>query len=90
MENEEMFFKMAMEEWKNYPNIHLLGNPKAQSEHSDRLAVFSFLIYHPRSKLYLHQNFVAALLNDVFGIQVKITLYKIFTDLQKMFKIKLR
>ena len=71
MESEENFYKMALNEWKNYPNIHLLGNHQTHSENSERLSVFSFLIYHPKSKLYLHQNFVAALLNDVFGIQVK-------------------
>ncbi|CAF4151093.1 unnamed protein product, partial [Adineta steineri] len=36
-----------------------------------RLAIFSFLIYVPIFKKYLHHNFICVLLNDLFGIQVR-------------------
>ena len=36
---------------------------------SSRLPVFSFLIRHEDSGLFLHHNFVSSLLNDLFGIQ---------------------
>lgn len=47
-------------------NIVVLG-PTAV----DRLPIFSFLVRHPQSGLYLHHNFVCAVLNDVYGIQVR-------------------
>ena len=36
-----------------------------------RLPIFSFIIRHSTSGLYLHHNFVCAVLNDVFGIQAR-------------------
>jgi len=36
-----------------------------------RLAIFSFLISIPQLNKYLHYNFICALLNDLFGIQVR-------------------
>lgn len=45
-------------------NLHLLGNLN-----SERISIFSFLIKHPETGLYLHSNFVSSLLNDLFGIQ---------------------
>ncbi|CAF3318405.1 unnamed protein product, partial [Rotaria sp. Silwood2] len=41
------------------------------SQKIPRLAIFSFLIYVPMIKKYLHYNFVSSLLNDLFGIQVR-------------------
>jgi len=38
---------------------------------SSHLPIFSFLIKHPESGLFLHHNFVVALLNDLFGIQAR-------------------
>ena len=70
MKKEEEFYLNALNAWKDVPNLHLLGNHSSQSTHRDRLAVFSFMVFHQDSNLYLHHNFVAALLNDIFGIQV--------------------
>eukprot|EP00049_Salpingoeca_infusionum_P010822 m.186635 g.186635 ORF g.186635 m.186635 type:complete len:1101 (+) comp14759_c0_seq2:41-3343(+) len=47
-----------------HPNIHVLGNSSLS-----RLAIISFNIYHPAAQLYLHHNYVNALMNDLFGIQ---------------------
>ncbi|XP_028516147.1 uncharacterized protein LOC110243543 [Exaiptasia diaphana] len=64
MEQEEKLCRMAFSTWRNSPNLVLLGNKTSQ-----RLPIFSFLIRHPFSGLYLHYNYVSALLNDLFGIQ---------------------
>jgi hypothetical protein len=37
----------------------------------ERFPLFSFLIRHEQSNLFLHPNFVTALLNDLFGIQTR-------------------
>lgn len=55
-----------------HPCIKLLGplqcvDPAAPP----RLPVLSFLVAHPASGLYLHHNFVCALLNDLFGVQAR-------------------
>lgn len=55
-----------MQKWQDIPLLKILGNTKAS-----RLPIFSFVIYHPVSGLYLHHNFVCALLNDLFGIQTR-------------------
>ena len=44
--------------------VVLMGHASAS-----RLPVFSFLIAHQPSGLYLHPTFVSALLNDLFGVQ---------------------
>lgn len=36
-----------------------------------RIPIFSFLVHHPPSGLFLHHYFVSALLNDLFGIQAR-------------------
>lgn len=54
----------ALETLRAVPNLHLLGNLKAA-----RLPIVSFNVRH--GGLLLHHNFVAALLNDLFGIQVR-------------------
>ena len=58
------FNRRALSAWNNSENLVLLGNPAVS-----RLPIFSFLIRHPISGLFLHHNFVCALLNDLFGIQ---------------------
>jgi selenocysteine lyase/cysteine desulfurase len=50
----------------NIPSLIILG-----SQTVSRLAIFSFLIYVPMIKKYLHYNFICSLLNDLFGIQVR-------------------
>lgn len=56
---------MVLSHLRKIPEIILLGN---SSQSIKRLAVFSFLVRHPRGT-FLHHNFVCAVLNDVFGIQ---------------------
>lgn len=74
---ENRFISMAMSAWKKNPSIVILGNPDL-----DRVAIFSFLIKYnssgisrkresPSETLFLHHNFVSALLNDLFGIQTR-------------------
>lgn len=59
-----MFKRKAIDFLRQIPNIHLLG-----SLITERLPLFSFLVRHEQTGLYLHSNFVSALLNDLFGIQ---------------------
>jgi selenocysteine lyase/cysteine desulfurase len=47
-----------------HPAVHVLGNLTCP-----RLAIVSFLVRH--GGRYLHHSFVAALLNDLFGIQAR-------------------
>lgn len=63
-EHEERFIRRAIERWKDVPNLWVLGNHDAE-----RLSIVSFVIKHDGR--YLHHNFVAALLNDLFGIQAR-------------------
>ena len=51
--------------WEGNPRIEILGSCQAR-----RLAVVSFRARHGEG-LYLHHNFVVALLNDLFGIQAR-------------------
>ncbi|HZO13558.1 MAG TPA: aminotransferase class V-fold PLP-dependent enzyme, partial [Polyangiaceae bacterium] len=59
---EESFIRRAIESWEQNPNIRILGNHDAW-----RLSIVSFIVRH--GDRYLHHNFVAALLNDLLGIQ---------------------
>ena len=52
--------------WKENPNIRILGAHGVR-----RLSIFSLLMYHPGSGKLLHHNFIAALLNDLYGIQAR-------------------
>ncbi|XP_055926526.1 uncharacterized protein LOC129958245 isoform X2 [Argiope bruennichi] len=65
-EREQQICRSIFSMWKNIPGLHLLG-----SQSVPRLPIFSFVIQHPESGLYLHHNFVCALLNDLFGIQTR-------------------
>jgi hypothetical protein len=47
-------------------NLKLLGNLNEK-----RLSLFSFLVKHEQTGLFLHSNFVSSLLNDLFGIQTR-------------------
>jgi selenocysteine lyase/cysteine desulfurase len=64
MQQEHAFWRMAKEAWASDKAIHVLGNLEVE-----RLPIVSFNIRH--GSQYLHHNFVAALLNDLFGIQVR-------------------
>jgi selenocysteine lyase/cysteine desulfurase len=61
---EDAFARRALESWGENPKIEILGNPRLE-----RLAIVTLGIRHaPR---LLHSNFVAAVLSDLFGIQVR-------------------
>ncbi|CAD5112093.1 DgyrCDS1333 [Dimorphilus gyrociliatus] len=63
----EMYLKdKALKIWLKNRNIHILGNCAL-----DRLPIFSFLIRHPETGLFLHHNFISTLLNDLYGIQAR-------------------
>jgi len=61
--HEEQFLRRAVDQWQRNENMQILGNVNA-----DRLSILSFVVKRPRG-LYLHHNFVVALLHDLFGIQ---------------------
>ncbi|XP_033107434.1 cysteine desulfurase SufS-like [Anneissia japonica] len=63
---ENEFVKLAFEKFKKTPEIVILGSTTAK-----RLPIFSFLVRHPQSNKLLHHNFVAVLLNDLYGVQVR-------------------
>ncbi|MEM1416247.1 MAG: aminotransferase class V-fold PLP-dependent enzyme [Myxococcota bacterium] len=59
---ERAFTTRAIAAWRDEPNLLILGNPDLW-----RLSIVSFVVRH--GGRYLHNNFVVALLNDLFGIQ---------------------
>lgn len=59
-----LFNRKGIEFIKTIKNLHILGSLSVK-----RLPIFSVLIQHEESGLYLHHNYVTALLNDLFGIQ---------------------
>jgi selenocysteine lyase/cysteine desulfurase len=61
---EDSFVRRALRSWGANRQIEILGNTR-----SDRLGIVSFGVRHPRG--LLHSNFVAAVLSDLFGIQVR-------------------
>lgn len=60
---ERDLVRRAISSWDTHPNIHILGNINAE-----RLSIVSFVIRRSGG-MYLHHNFVVAVLNDLFGIQ---------------------
>ena len=62
---EERLWQQVLGRWEGHPRIEILGSHQAR-----RLAVVSFRVRHGDG-LYLHHNFVVALLNDLFGIQAR-------------------
>ena len=62
---EERLWQQVLGRWEGNPRIEILGSHQAR-----RLAVVSFRVRHGEG-LYLHHNFVVALLNDLFGIQAR-------------------
>jgi selenocysteine lyase/cysteine desulfurase/CRP-like cAMP-binding protein len=59
---EQDFVRRALRSWSANPRIEILGNPDVE-----RLGIVSLGIRHGDG--LLHSHFVAALLNDLFGIQ---------------------
>ena len=66
MSREEELCRRVFREWESVHELMVVG-PHSVS----RLPIFSFLIRHPTSGLFLHHYFVSALLNDLFGIQAR-------------------
>lgn len=80
---EKALAALAHRAWRTHPHILLLGNTNTPlvtgsnaqltTEAPARLPILSFAVrYAPDPSLLLHHNFVAALLNDLFGIQVRV------------------
>ena len=68
---EHELMKLAKQKLSNIPNFHLLGNGFVEGNHHN-LPILSFLITAPSqssNSLFLHHNYVSAILNDLFGIQ---------------------
>ena len=59
-------YRKALAAWSSSSNLVLLGSTSVS-----RLPIFSFLIRHPIAGVFLHHNYVCALLNDLFGIQAR-------------------
>lgn len=64
-DREQKFVKAAIKHWREHPRIHILGNLD-----QERLSIVSFNIKDSQGQP-LHHNFIVALLNDLFGIQVR-------------------
>eukprot|EP00730_Choanoeca_flexa_P019985 TRINITY_DN9770_c0_g2_i1.p1 TRINITY_DN9770_c0_g2~~TRINITY_DN9770_c0_g2_i1.p1 ORF type:complete len:585 (+),score=89.16 TRINITY_DN9770_c0_g2_i1:220-1974(+) len=62
---EQRLLQRALKVWQAEPNLQLLGDQSA-----DALTITSFLVNHPNGSR-LHHNLVAALLNDLFGVQAR-------------------
>ncbi|MEU8403563.1 aminotransferase class V-fold PLP-dependent enzyme [Nonomuraea sp. NPDC048892] len=62
---EEGFWQRALRRWGRNPGIEILGDLRAR-----RLPIVSIRI-RASGGLYLHHNYVVALLNDLFGIQAR-------------------
>lgn len=61
---EERLWRHAVAHWSAHPGIQVLGDHR-----SARLSIISFRIR--AGDLFLHHNFVVAVLNDLFGIQAR-------------------
>ncbi len=61
---EHDFIQRAIHSWEKNPHMEILGNRDAW-----RLSIVSFVVRH--GDRYVHHNFVASLLNDLFGIQAR-------------------
>jgi selenocysteine lyase/cysteine desulfurase len=62
---EETNNRLFMDFFESSPLLEVLGN----KDPNKRIGIFSFLIKH--GNRYIHHNLVAALLNDLFGIQAR-------------------
>ncbi|MCK2216295.1 aminotransferase class V-fold PLP-dependent enzyme [Actinomadura sp. ATCC 31491] len=62
---EERFWQRALARWERNPAVEILGD-----RHSRRLSIVSIRI-RAAGGLFLHHNFVVAVLNDLFGVQAR-------------------
>ncbi|CAN8006412.1 unnamed protein product [Ixodes hexagonus] len=58
--------RRMLDAWCDLPDLVVLGSRVAR-----RLPIVSLLVRHRASNLFLHHNFVCALLNDLYGIQAR-------------------
>jgi len=72
--------KKVLSAWEGHSKIEILGPSSSTSSSSSssspgpgRTGIISFMIRYGNSKpgLYLHYNYVVALLNDLFGVQAR-------------------
>ena len=63
---EEDLCRHVFCQWEGVEELVIVG-----PHHIPRLPIFSFLVRLTQSGLFLHHNFVSALLNDLFGIQAR-------------------
>ena len=63
---EKMMLDWAIKSWSDISNLIILGNMNVP-----RLPIFSMLVYNPESGRFLHHDFIAMVMNDVFGLQVR-------------------
>ncbi len=63
---EKQLVQQFFDRFGSHKKLVILG-----STEPTRLAIFSFLIYVPTFKKFLHHHFICVLLNDLFGIQVR-------------------
>ena len=61
---EERIVRKALASWGANPRIHVVGNSAVE-----RVGIVSVVVRHPLG--LLHSHFVGAVLNDLFGIQVR-------------------
>eukprot|EP01006_Ploeotia_vitrea_P035245 TRINITY_DN65849_c6_g1_i1.p1 TRINITY_DN65849_c6_g1~~TRINITY_DN65849_c6_g1_i1.p1 ORF type:complete len:949 (-),score=442.28 TRINITY_DN65849_c6_g1_i1:103-2949(-) len=66
MRAEHHHLSRALKRWSENPNIFVIGNANVM-----RLSIVSMFIKYRGGPLFLHYNFVVALLNDLFGIQAR-------------------
>ncbi|KAK3785479.1 hypothetical protein RRG08_048615 [Elysia crispata] len=66
MERETALFRLAAESWSANPRLVILG-----SLTPERLPIFPLLFFNEQCGRFIHHDFIALILNDVFGIQVR-------------------
>lgn len=64
-EREDDFLRRALGAWADEPHLEVLGSAEAE-----RLSIVSFVVHAPGG-LFLHHNYVVALLHDLFGVQAR-------------------
>ncbi|RSH79753.1 uncharacterized protein EHS24_009409 [Apiotrichum porosum] len=62
---ERAILSRAFAAWRSERSIEILGNPDAP-----RVPIVSFIVRSPSGQI-VHHNFIVALLNDLFGIQIR-------------------
>ena len=65
-QRERQLVQKVFRRFAKHKKLVILGSTEVT-----RLAIFSFLIYVPTFKRFLHHHFICVLLNDLFGIQVR-------------------